>query len=132
MQQCVVNLRASWRVFYGMGQMTKGDCIGLNGHIYVYRKFWVVSVLQILVFRAGLVGKMDLEVRKRHDGLWQQIISGKYNYASNCLIPPYRSPNRFSWIWNGVLNSFYKEDNVGVCLRSNFILQLGDGKSIAF
>ncbi|XP_039065107.1 uncharacterized protein LOC120210455 [Hibiscus syriacus] len=37
-----------------------------------------------------------------------------------------------SWIWRGIVNNFFKNDDFGGCLRSHAKLQIGNGKSISF
>ncbi|KAK9000846.1 hypothetical protein V6N11_081330 [Hibiscus sabdariffa] len=60
------------------------------------------------------------------------IIVSKYHYDSNSLLPVAKVKGRPSWLWNNIVKSFEMEDPVGVCLRTNLKIQVGDGASIRF
>ncbi|KAL4312348.1 hypothetical protein GQ457_01G050470 [Hibiscus cannabinus] len=108
------------------------------------RIHWVKWSDVCLPIDNGGLGIVDLNIQNRallgkwiwkfanEKGVWKKVLASKYNYDLNCLIPNSRYRGKQSWIWNGVTRSFEKNDHFGVCLRSKFNVQLGDGKSINF
>ncbi|KAL4386357.1 hypothetical protein GQ457_09G021100 [Hibiscus cannabinus] len=80
----------------------------------------------------ALLGKWVWKFANDKDTIWQQIIRCKYGYSVDCRLPVESVPRRVSLLWNGVIKSFFKDDVVGNLLRNNFIIQVGDGKSISF
>ncbi|KAL4355431.1 hypothetical protein GQ457_06G037310 [Hibiscus cannabinus] len=77
---------------------------------------------------------LPLGHRRNSAALWDPIVE-KFNgrlasWKSATL--SFGGRGKQSWIWNGVTRSFEKNDHFGVCLRSKFNVQLGDGKSINF
>ncbi|KAL4353692.1 hypothetical protein GQ457_06G031150 [Hibiscus cannabinus] len=91
-----------------------------------------LGIVDLDVQNRALLGKWIWKFANDRDGFWKKVIASKYHYELNCLLPIAQHSGKHSWIWNGVMKSFGKDDQFGTCLRNNFIVQLGDGKSINF
>ncbi|KAK8665599.1 hypothetical protein V6N13_005764 [Hibiscus sabdariffa] len=91
-----------------------------------------LGVIDPNIQNRALLGKCVWKFANEKESLWQQVIRCKYNYGENSLLPVEPMYRRLSLLWNGVIKSFFKDDAVGNMLRNNFILQVGNGKSISF
>ncbi|GMI85885.1 hypothetical protein like AT4G29090 [Hibiscus trionum] len=96
-------------------------------------------------FSNGGLGVRNIEVQNRllllkwiwkfaleRDSLWKNVICCANNLANSNIVPPHINNRMSSWIWKGVVNNFYRADDMGNKLRNLFRLQIGDGKFIAF
>ncbi|GMJ01570.1 hypothetical protein HRI_003826200 [Hibiscus trionum] len=66
------------------------------------------------------------------DGMWKKVMCAKYNLEHRMLFPSDCSPAKSSWLWKGVLKSFYQNDDLGCFFRNNLKLLVGDGLYISF
>ncbi|KAE8659940.1 hypothetical protein F3Y22_tig00116959pilonHSYRG00039 [Hibiscus syriacus] len=63
------------------------------------------------------------------DNLWKRIISAKYNYALDSIVPKVRNISKYSWVWRKIVIPLVShEDN----LSTDFKCIMGNGVKIDF
>ncbi|KAK8541529.1 hypothetical protein V6N12_014161 [Hibiscus sabdariffa] len=79
----------------------------------------------------------DLETKIQLGLASDDTFSALYNlrtklWNSTTLLPSKVPPRSTSWVWKGISNSFLSNDSFGNHIRTNLVLQVGDGQSIYF
>ncbi|KAL4368710.1 hypothetical protein GQ457_05G000030 [Hibiscus cannabinus] len=91
-----------------------------------------LGVIDLDVQNRALCGKWIWKFASNRKSFWSEIMVSKYKYDSNCLIPSSKVKGKPSWIWNNIIKSFEAEDPVGLCLKNNLKVQVGDGSTVRF
>ncbi|GMI86725.1 hypothetical protein HRI_002341800 [Hibiscus trionum] len=91
-----------------------------------------LGIRNISVQNRFLLSKWIWKFSNERNSLWKKVICAKYNIDRHSMEPGDHCSASYSWLWKGIVKSFYSNDEIGTCMRNNLIYQVGDGASIKF
>ncbi|GMI70241.1 hypothetical protein like AT4G29090 [Hibiscus trionum] len=91
-----------------------------------------MGIRNINIQNRSLLSKWIWKFVVEKDSLWKRVVVAKNNLDSRFLIPADSSGANSSWLWKGIVKSFYSNDEFGSSIRSSIRFQVGDGKTIIF
>ncbi|KAK8600346.1 hypothetical protein V6N12_050202 [Hibiscus sabdariffa] len=72
-----------------------------------------LGIFDLCTKNRALLGKWFWRFVNEQNNVWKRTVSSKYNIIPVAMLPSCDIPNKASWIWRGICESFFASDEIG-------------------